>query len=115
MSAGYIVLQGFVTKMEIKDFDMLEPDGRLEMVQEGTDPCYVTLDSMQDYESVKNNPIVTCLDIMRDRGDDDATTKYISALVLLESHETGKYRRIGLSTMTIEHFSNWKRERVTII
>ncbi len=115
VSTGHLIIEGFVTKMEIKDFKMLEPDGRLEMVQEETNPCYVILDSMQDYEAVKRNPIVTCLDIMRDKGDGDATTKYVSGLVLLESDEARKYRRVGLSTMTEEHFLGAKQVQVTII
>lgn len=113
VNAGQLTLEGFITTMSIENFEMLQPDGRLEMVRDGTDPCYVTLDSMQDYVSVKRSGRITCLDIMRDKGD--TTPRYVSGLVLLEASEAGKFRRVGLSTMTEEHFQNAERFVVTVV
>ncbi|KAH8881206.1 HET-domain-containing protein [Thozetella sp. PMI_491] len=162
VSSGHIKLRGRVVQMTIKDITRNYPDERIEMIKEGTETCFVTLDSLQDLESIRAGQSVTCLDLMRDKHAPDRYKpgRFVSGLVMLpveedeeweeeedqeedeeyqeedeeegekkekekekeekeEGVETGVkevcYRRIGFSTMRIEHFVDSVVEEVTII
>ena len=113
VSGGYIKLRGYITEMRIESKGMCSPDGRLEMTKEGTESCYVTLDSIQDVENLQVGASVVCLDIMRDRAEGK---RYVSGLVILPvASQNGCYRRIGFSTMLEEHFKDSSTQEVIIV
>lgn len=106
---GYIKIRGYTTQMTIETKVMLAPDGRLKMTREGVKDCYGTLDSVQDIEDIQLGILVTCLDIMRD-------SKYASGLVLVPvNDQSGRYHRIGFSTMLVEHFEDSALAEITIV
>jgi hypothetical protein len=118
VSAGSITLVGHITTMTVANKHMQAPDGRVRLFKDDTPECYVTLDSMQDYESLEAGATVACLDIMRDKSESDSSSVYVSGLVLvsIESPDIDKlYKRVGFSTMLAIHFNDALREEVNIV
>lgn len=116
VSDAEIVLRGFVITAKIRDKRMCPPDGRVKIEPRKDLPsCFLTLDSQEDYDELEVGQGVTCLDLMRDRGNDDGP-KFVSGLALLPSAtESGCYRRIGFSTMLADHFVDAEIDVLTII
>jgi hypothetical protein len=111
VTQGHLKLQGWITEMIINSKDWHEPDGRLKMEKEGSESCYVTLDSVQDWERVQSGSIVTCFDVMRDKDGE-----FVSGLVLLPvENKVGYYQRIGFSTMKKLHFEEMTWKEIVII
>lgn len=111
---GYITLRGCTTEMKIESKSEWFPDGKLEMIKEGFESCYVTLDSKEDLDRVQVGTVVKCLDIMRDK--EGYHGNFVSGLILLPADgEDGRYNRIGFSTMRENHFEGAMLEDVTIV
>ena len=55
-------LQGM---MSIRSMEMEEPDGRIKLETGGVGECFVTMDSLQDLESLEVGQVLTCLDLMK--------------------------------------------------
>ncbi|KAI4234973.1 MAG: hypothetical protein LQ352_008140 [Teloschistes flavicans] len=111
VSAGYVTLRGPLTEMSIASKDLFGPDDRMKMTKKGAKECYVTLDSREDIQEVYLGMMVTCLDVMRDKNG-----RFVSSLVLLPLDPLSrKFRRIGFSTMLVEHFDGASQEEITII
>jgi hypothetical protein len=115
VSSRHITLRGNATDMKIEaSKTQCAPDGRIEMVKEGTQKVWVTLDSIDDYEKIQPAMMVKYLDIMRDKKG--LYGNFVSGLVLLPVEHGGSvYRRIGFSTMSEEHFSDSVLETLTIL
>ncbi|KAH8650663.1 heterokaryon incompatibility protein-domain-containing protein [Tricladium varicosporioides] len=118
VSAGQLILRGYVTKMKISSTQLLIPDGRMEMRKEGMDgkkeECYVTFDAIEDAQETTEGEILTCLDILRDKKG--LHGNFVTGLVLRKVEGKDRvYKRVGFSTMKAEHFVGSKIIEVTII
>jgi hypothetical protein len=114
VKSGYITLRGYTTEMKIESKSQLFPDGKLEMIKEGFENCFVTLDSKEDLDKVDVGTVVKCLDVMRDKVGYHGN--YVSSLVLLPvDGDHGRYNRVGFSTMGSTHFEDAVLEDITIV
>lgn len=111
---GSITLRGYTTPMFLdKDMRMYRPDSRIKLLKEGFEECFVIMDSREDIIRATGGMEVKCLDIMEDT---DPRYPYVSALILLPADgRPGAYRRIGFSTMRIDHFEEVQLEEITIV
>lgn len=113
-SSGYMIIRGDTTEMKIESKLMLMPDGKLEMSKDGAESCYVILDSKDDWDLIEVGMTVKCLDIMRDKNG--LHGNYVSGLVLHPvDRAKGSFRRIGFSTMLVDHYHDSKVETITIL
>jgi hypothetical protein len=111
VAEGHLRIRALTTTMMIKDKEWHDPDGRLVTQKADGKKCYVTIDTMQDWESLEAGSEVVCVDIMRDK-----ETKYVSGLALIPAEQgSNLYRRIGFSTMKKLHFESEILRDVTII
>ena len=109
VKAGKMRIRGRTTVMwlddEKEEIPRYGPDGRVRLHKPGAE-CFVVLDAQDDYEELRLNEEVKCLEIMRDRKRTHDVV-YASGLVLKRVKLEGReniWRRIGFTTMTTECF-----------
>jgi len=112
VSDDSITLREYTTPMFLdKDIALYNPDARIKLHKEGFEECFAVMDSREDIIRATRGMEVKCFDIMR-----DTRYPYVSGLILLPVEDrSGTYRRIGFSTMWIEHFEGSQLEDVLIV
>ncbi|KAJ6269589.1 hypothetical protein PSV08DRAFT_372007 [Bipolaris maydis] len=117
VKAAEMRIKGWTTVMwldnEKEEISRYGSDGRVRLHRLGAE-CFVVLDAQDDYEELRSNEEVKCLEIMRDR-ERIHDVVYASGLVLKRVELEGKenvWKRIGFTTMTTECFGEPETDKV---